>query len=121
MRLARRLLLAGSFALPLLAGCDQLGIETPDKTLARQEAEGKAIGSACRQTGRALETCYARAQLDKKNKYITKASIFNGWKEMDVYMRENNLAVIPPSEPDAAPVPAAAPVEGAEGEAGKGA
>ncbi|MBX9849791.1 MAG: hypothetical protein K2X64_10900, partial [Rhodocyclaceae bacterium] len=34
-------------ALPLLfaltlSGCDQLGVETPAQTLARQEAEGKA-------------------------------------------------------------------------------
>ncbi|HEY3432261.1 MAG TPA: hypothetical protein VGK09_06900 [Rhodocyclaceae bacterium] len=114
MRPALRFLLAGLITLPLLAGCDQLGIETPAQTQARQDAEGKAIGSACRQTDRALEECYARAQKDKKNKYITKASIFNGWKDMDAYMRENNLAALPqPPEPEPVPVPAAA----TEGEA----
>ncbi|GAB2180408.1 hypothetical protein DLREEDagrD3_06310 [Denitratisoma sp. agr-D3] len=102
-------------ALPLLAGCDQLGIETPAKTLSRQEAEGKAIGSACRHAGRALEDCFTRAAKDKKNKYITKASIFDGWKEMDAYMRENNLAVVPPgAEPEPQSMPAA--VEGENGE-----
>lgn len=114
---ARRFtLLATLFALPLLAGCDQLGIETPAQTQARQDAEGRAIGSACRQTGRPLEECYARAQKDKKTKLLSKASIFNGWKEMDVYMRENNLAILPPSpEADVAPTPAA----GAENPEGK--
>ena len=113
-----RLLLAGFVALPLLAGCDQLGIETPDKTLARQDAEGRAIGSACRHAGRALEDCYARTLQDKKNRYITKASIFNGWKDMDAYMRENNLAVVPVTPPEPAPLPATA-TEGENGEAGK--
>lgn len=102
-----RFLLAGLATLLLLAGCDQLGIETPDKTLARQEAEGRAIGSACRHAGRALEDCYARAQQDKKNRYISRASIFNGWKDMDAYMRENNLAIVPVTPVELAPLPAA--------------
>lgn len=120
MRSPFSLILAGLFALPLLAGCDQLGIETPAQTQARQEAEGRAIGSACRQTDRALEECYARTAKDKKNKYITKASIFNGWKEMDAYMRENNLAALPqPPDPPPAPVPAAT-TEGEGAKEGEG-
>ena len=31
-----------------LSACDQLGIETPEKINQRQEAEGKAVGAACR-------------------------------------------------------------------------
>ncbi|RTL57807.1 MAG: hypothetical protein EKK46_02430 [Rhodocyclaceae bacterium] len=108
MNAPARLLLAGLFALPLLAGCDQLGIETPAQTQARQDAEGKAIGSACRQSGRALEDCYDRAQKDKKNRAFSKASIFAGWKEMDAYMRENNLAVVPPAPAESEATPTAA-------------
>lgn len=102
-------------ALPFLAGCEQLGIETPAQAQARQDLEGKAIGSACRQTGRPLEDCYARAQKDKKTKLISRASIFNGWKEMDAYMRENNLAIIPPVPDEPAPAPAAAEGENPDG------
>lgn len=74
----------------LLAGCDQLGIETPAQEAARFEAEGKAVGSACRQSGRVLEECY---QLNSK---ATKASIFEGWREMDGYMRENKISEVVP-------------------------
>lgn len=75
---------------PLLASCDQLGIDTPAAEAAREEAEGKAIGSACRQTGRALEDCYLN------NRRAPKAAIFNGWRDMDAYMRENKIPEIKP-------------------------
>jgi hypothetical protein len=75
-----------------LAGCDQLGIETPDKVAARQEAEGKAVGGACRHAGRALEDCYAI------NRRASKAAVYAGWRDMDGYMRENNIAVVKPGE-----------------------
>lgn len=86
-----------------LAGCDQLGIETPDKVAARQEAEGKAIGGACRHAGRALEDCY------EMNRRASKAAIYAGWRDMDGYMRENNIAVVKPSalEDDSTPKVAA--------------
>jgi hypothetical protein len=82
---------------PLLASCDQLGIDTPAAEAAREEAEGKAIGSACRQTGRALEDCYLN------NRKAPKAAIFNGWRDMDAYMRENKIPEIKPEseKPDA--------------------
>nr|WP_246100606.1 hypothetical protein [Tepidimonas alkaliphilus] len=67
-----------------------LGIETPAKQAQRREAEGKAIGAACRHTQRSLEDCYA------SNPKASKAAIFAGWREMDEYMRENN---IPPAAP----------------------
>ena len=38
--------------LVLLAGCEMLGIPDPAKEAAAKEAEGKAIGSACRQSAR---------------------------------------------------------------------
>lgn len=88
---------AYKFLLPLclaglLSGCDMLGIETADKVAARQEAEGKAIGGACRHSGRALEDCY------EMNRRAPKAAIYAGWRDMDAYMRENNIAVVKPAE-----------------------
>ena len=86
-----------------LAGCDQLGIESPATTKARVEADGKAIGGACRHAGRAIEDCYT---LNKKS---DKAAIFAGWREMNEYMVENKLEpVVPviPSEPPKPPKPA---------------
>lgn len=74
----------------ILAGCDQLGIETPDKVAVRQEAEGKAIGGGCRHSGRALEECY------EMNRRFSRAAVYAGWREMDGYMRENNIAAVKP-------------------------
>jgi hypothetical protein len=73
----------------LLAGCDQLGIETPAQLTAAKEAEGRAIGSACRHSGRALEDCYTL------NPKALKAAVFTGWRDMDAYMRENNIEAVP--------------------------
>jgi hypothetical protein len=94
-----------------LAGCDQLGIESPATTKARVEADGKAIGGACRHAGRAIEDCYT---LNKKS---DKAAIYAGWREMNEYMAENKLEpvapVIPP-EPPKPPKPAKAAASKAE-------
>ncbi len=80
-----------------LAGCDQvnqkLGLEDPAKKEAAQQAEGKAVGSACRQSGRAIEDCYSIYS------WLPKASIYEGWKEMDAYMRENQLETVAPQLP----------------------
>lgn len=85
--------------LPALAGCervvDQLGLPDPKKEAAAAEAEGKAIGSACRHAGRSLEDCYA------VNPTATKASVFAGWKEMNDYMTQNNIEVVPSKLPAA--------------------
>jgi hypothetical protein len=83
-----RLLVPIALAL-LLSACEQLGIETPAQTVARQEAEGKAVGGACRHAGRALEDCY------KSSPKISKAAIYAGWRDMDAYMRENKIEVVP--------------------------
>ena len=80
-------------SLLLLSACDQLGIETPLQMEQKRVAEGKALGGSCRQAGRALEDCY---QINPK---FPKASIFDGWKEMDAYMRENKLENIAPEFP----------------------
>lgn len=89
LRLALSALLMTVVALPL-AGCDQLGIESPEKIAAARAAEGAAIGGACRHAGRAIEDCYTL------NKKADKAAIFTGWRDMNDYMRENKLEEVAP-------------------------
>lgn len=81
---------AVSFATALLAGCDMLGIESPEKVAAARDAEGRAIGGACRHAGRAIEDCYTL------NKRADKAAIFAGWRDMNDYMRENKIEAVTP-------------------------
>ena len=89
------------FLLLPLTACDQvsmkLGLEDTAKKEARLEPEAKAVGSACRQSGRAIEDCYSIYQ------WLPKAGIFAGWREMDAYMRENNLETIAPQLPPPEP------------------
>jgi hypothetical protein len=73
-----------------LGGCDMLGIESADKVAASREAEGKAVGGACRHAGRAIEDCYTL------NRRVDKASIFAGWRDMNDYMRENKIEPVAP-------------------------
>lgn len=92
-----------------LAGCDYLGIQPASQAASEKLAEGKAIGGACRHANRALEDCYTL------NPKANKAAMFEGWREMDGYMRENNLEAIKPSEPPpaaAAPKKPPAPTDG---------
>ena len=89
------------FALALLAGCDMLGIESPEKVAATREADGKAVGGACRHAGRAIEDCYA---LYKK---ADRAAVFAGWRDMNDYMRENKIEEVPPQIAGVAAKPAA--------------
>lgn len=91
MRTARGLGLV--LVLSQLAACDQLGIETPQKAAERQLAESKAIGGACRHAMRAIEDCYTL------NPKADKAAVFDGWREMDEYMRENKLEGVTPVVP----------------------
>jgi hypothetical protein len=87
----RRILLALLIpAAGLLAGCDQLGIESASAVAARKDAEGKAVGGACRHAGRAIEDCYAM------NRKADKAAVFAGWRDMNDYMRENKIETVPP-------------------------
>jgi hypothetical protein len=100
-------------SLPLLgalAGCDQLGIETPAVTAAKKEAEGRAIGGACRHAMHSIEECY------RSYPKSPKAAIFDGWREMDGYMRENNIPGMPAA---AEPVAGAASAAHAEAPAAK--
>jgi hypothetical protein len=72
-----------------LSGCD---LETllADPRAVQREADGRAIGSACRHGMRSIEDCYSL------NDKASKSAIFAGWKEMDTYMRENSIEGIAP-------------------------
>ena len=91
----------------LLAGCDQLGIESAVTLSAKKESDGKAIGGACRHADRAIEDCYTL------NKKADKSAIYAGWREMSEYMRENKLEpvlpVLKPEPPKPPPKPPSAP------------
>ena len=104
-----------------LSGCDaiqqKLGIEAPAAKAARLEGEGKAVGGACRQSGRAIEDCYSIYS------WLPKAAIYEGWRDMDVYMRENKLPTVepqlpPPQPPGSKKAKPAAARANAAGEAG---
>lgn len=90
MRRSTRLALAALCAFSLPA-CDQIkeraGIPDP----ARIEAEGKAIGSACRHAGRGIEDCF------RLNPDASKPAVFAGWKDMNEYMMQNNLEAMEPT------------------------
>jgi hypothetical protein len=85
----------------VLTGCDQvsqrLGLESPGKKEAQMEGEGKAVGSACRHSGRAIEDCYAIYS------WLPKAAVYAGWRDMDAYMRENKLDTVAPQLPPPEP------------------
>ncbi len=85
----RRLLKLVLTSAVLLSGCDVLGIDSPEKLAAARDADGKAIGGACRHAGRAIEDCYAL------NKKADKAAVFAGWRDMNDYMRENKIEPVP--------------------------
>ena len=91
--------LSFAFTAILLTGCDQigqrLGLEDPQAKEIKADAEGKAVGSACRQSGRAIEDCYS------VYRWLPKASIFTGWREMNDYMLANKLDVVEPKLPPA--------------------
>lgn len=76
--------------LAALTGCDQLSERAGFPDPAKQAAEGKAIGGACRHAGRGLEDCYAL------NPGASKPAVYEGWKEMNEYMAKNDMQAIPP-------------------------
>lgn len=85
----RRFALLSLLAATGLVGCDLFGDST-EKLAAAKEAEGRAIGGACRHAGRAIEDCYTL------NKKADKAAVFNGWRDMNDYMRENKIDAVAP-------------------------
>jgi hypothetical protein len=91
------------------AGCNLFGNEAAEAVAARREADGKAVGGACRHAGRAIEDCYLL------NRRADKAAVYAGWREMNDYMRENKL------EPVAPQLNAETVAQAADAEAKKGA
>ena len=74
----------------LLAGCEIPGMG-PDPKIAMRQADGRAIGSACRHALRGIEDCYML------NEKALKTAVFEGWKEMDQYMRDNKIEGVAPT------------------------
>ncbi len=96
---SRRILLA-LILLPAslgLTACDPFGTEEQARAIAAKDAEGRAVGSACRHSGRSLEDCYTL------NPKALKAAVFAGWRDMDGYMRENKIEAVPPPDYRAKP------------------
>jgi hypothetical protein len=73
-----------------LSGCNLFGGESAEAVAARREADGKAVGGACRHAGRAIEDCYAL------NRRADKSAVYVGWREMNDYMRENKIEPVAP-------------------------
>jgi hypothetical protein len=92
----------------LLAACDIPGV-SPDPRIAMREADSKAIGNACRYAVRGLEECYAT------NPKAFKPAILEGWREMDAYMRDNNIQGQPAARTAQAEAGHVAAAEQAEG------
>jgi hypothetical protein len=87
----------------LLGGCDLIDQLLADPKAIQKEADAKAIGSACRHGLRSIEDCYSM------NEKASKAAVFNGWKEMDQYMRDNKIEGVESKIPKAeVPGPVAA-------------
>lgn len=80
-----------------LSGCDQvqqkLGLEDLSAKTMRAEAEGKAVGGACRHSGRAIEDCYSVYT------WVPKDAVYSGWRDMDAYMRDNKIESVEPQLP----------------------
>jgi len=93
---ARLLLLAMVLT---LGGCDAVTALLADPKVAQRIADSKAIGSACRHGMRSIEDCYAL------NEKASKAAMFDGWKEMDQYMRDNKIEGIVSAKSDKPPQP----------------
>ena len=85
-----RLSAAALLAALAAAGCNLFGNEVAEAATARREADGKAIGGACRHAGRAIEDCYLL------NRRADKSAVYAGWREMNDYMRENKIDPVSP-------------------------
>lgn len=76
----------------LLGGCgarEMLSGQAAEEK--RISAEAAAVGGACRQSGRSVESCFER------NKGLEKAGALKGWREMDEYLRDNKISAQQPA------------------------
>lgn len=74
-----------------LSGCDYLDLNGEIEAQ-KQIKNANAIGAGCKQAGKSIEECY------QSNPKAPKAAVFDGWKSMDEYMRENNMQIQPIKE-----------------------
>lgn len=68
-----------------LSGCLGDYLPNPKALEEKERLEAVAVGSGCRQAGRSIEHCY------EKHETMTRAGIYQGWRDMDEYMRLNKL------------------------------
>ncbi|MCR2746283.1 hypothetical protein [Limnobacter parvus] len=75
-------------AATMLSSCDLSQIPGLDGKLSIEDS--KAVGAACRHSGRALEDCFTM------NPNTYQSGVFEGWREMNDYMIANGLDVVKP-------------------------
>lgn len=86
MRKTKLLLIIGASG--MLSSCDLSQIPGLDKRLSLEDS--KAVGAACRHSGRALEDCFAL------NPNTHPAGVFEGWRDMNDYMTANKIETVTP-------------------------
>ncbi|MBU1237607.1 MAG: hypothetical protein KJ634_03220 [Gammaproteobacteria bacterium] len=114
MRFHKIALLVLAFA---LGGCEIPGLGDSAKVAEAKEADGRAIGGACRHSGRALEDCYVM------NPKALRSAVYAGWRDMDGYMRDNDIKPVVPDlvdPPTGGVVQKPAPAKGADDAEKKG-
>lgn len=86
MRKLKILMVAG--AATMLSSCDLSQI--PGLTGKLSMEDSKAVGAACRHSGRALEDCFTL------NPNTHQSGVFDGWRDMNDYMLANEIEVVKP-------------------------
>lgn len=86
MKKLKILMVAG--AATMLSSCDLSQIPGLDGRLSIEDS--KAVGAACRHSGRALEDCFAL------NPNSHQAGVFEGWRDMNDYMLANQIETVKP-------------------------
>lgn len=86
MRKLKILMLLGTTG--ILSSCDLSQIPGLDKRMNIEDS--KAIGAACRHSGRALEDCFTL------NPLALQSGVFEGWRDMNDYMVANKIETVEP-------------------------
>ncbi len=86
MKLSRVLMLF--FVSLSVASCDVSKLFEPDTRLSMDDS--KAVGAACRHSGRALEDCFSL------NPNAYQSGVFEGWRDMNDYMMANKIETVAP-------------------------
>lgn len=86
MKTLKIMMVAG--AATVLSSCDLSQIPGLDGKMSIEDS--KAVGAACRHSGRALEDCFTL------NPNAHHAGVFEGWRDMNDYMISNNIPTIKP-------------------------